>query len=117
MYFAAFPPEINSALMYSGAGATPLLGAAASWDSLASDLSSSAAQYASVIGSMDGVWVGPSAEMMSTSATRYLSWLTETASQAELTANQARAAAAAYQEAFSAPVPPPLIAANRTQLS
>ena len=117
MYFAAFPPEINSALMYSGAGASPMLGAATAWDGLASDLSSSAAQYASVIGSMDGVWVGPSAEMMSTSATRYLSWLTETAAQAELSATQARIAAEAFQTAHAATVAPPLIAANRTQLS
>src|ERR1700757_1476412 len=104
MYFAAFPPEINSALMYSGAGASPMLGAATAWDGLASDLSSSAQQYASVIGSMDGVWVGPSAEMMSTSAARYLSWLTETASQAELSATQARIAAEAVQTSHSATI-------------
>jgi PPE-repeat protein len=117
MDFAALPPEINSARMYAGAGAGPLLEAAAAWDSLASDLSSSAAQYASVIGSMDGVWVGPSATAMSTSATRYLSWLSETAAQAQVTAGQASVAAEAYQAAFVLTVPPPVIAANRTQLS
>jgi PPE-repeat protein len=39
------------------------------------------------------------------------------AAQAEQTANQARAAAAAYEGAFAATVPPPVIAANRSLLS
>jgi PPE-repeat protein len=38
-------------------------------------------------------------------------------SQAEQTANQARAAAAAFEAAFAATVPPPVIAANRSLLS
>jgi PPE-repeat protein len=40
-----------------------------------------------------------------------------TAAQAEQTANQAMAAAAAYEAAFGMTVPPPVIAANRTQLA
>jgi PPE-repeat protein len=39
----------------------------------------------------------------------------ETAAQAEQAATQARAAAAAYEQAFAATVPPPLIAANRAE--
>ena len=39
------------------------------------------------------------------------------AGQAEQTAAQARAAASAYQSAFTAMVPPATIAANRTQLA
>ena len=42
-------------------------------------------------------------------------WLNTTAAQAEQAATQARAAAAAYEQAFAATVPPPLIAANRAQ--
>jgi PPE-repeat protein len=42
--------------------------------------------------------------------------MSATATQAEQTANQARAAAVAYEAAFLATVPPPVIAANRAQL-
>ena len=35
--FAARPPEINSGLMYSGAGAGPLMAAASSFSSLSSE--------------------------------------------------------------------------------
>ena len=43
--------------------------------------------------------------------------MTAAAGQAEQTAGQARAAASAYQVAFTTMVPPPVIAANRTQLA
>ncbi|HEX5253484.1 MAG TPA: PPE family protein, partial [Mycobacterium sp.] len=46
----------------------------------------------------------------------YLAWMSTTATQAELAATQARAAAAAYETAFVMTVPPPVIAANRTLL-
>ncbi|NGY03021.1 PPE domain-containing protein, partial [Mycobacterium tuberculosis] len=38
MEFPVLPPEINSVLMYSGAGSSPLLAAAAAWDGLAEEL-------------------------------------------------------------------------------
>jgi PPE-repeat protein len=63
-----------------------------------------------------GVWMGPSAVAMVAAGTTYAMWLTTTAAQAEQTANQARAAASAYEAAFAATVPPPLIAVNRPQL-
>ncbi|MGO9383763.1 MAG: PPE domain-containing protein, partial [Mycobacterium sp.] len=40
MSFLVFPPEINSSLLYSGAGSSPMLAAAASWNGLAAELSS-----------------------------------------------------------------------------
>ena len=49
--------------------------------------------------------------------TPYVSWLSTTAGQAEDTANQARASAAAYETAFMGTVPPPVIAANRVLLA
>ena len=38
MSFFVLPPEVNSALMLSGAGSTPLLAAATAWEGLASEL-------------------------------------------------------------------------------
>lgn len=117
MDFAALPPEINSGRMYAGAGSGPLLAAASAWDALAAELSSAASSYESVVTSLTEEWSGPSSASMATAAEPYVAWMATTAAQAELSANQARAAAAAYEAAFAATVPPPVIAANRTQLA
>ena len=116
MDFAALPPEINSARMYAGAGPGPLLIAAAAWDALADELSSTASNYLSVIEGLNSSWQGPSSMSMAAAATPYVTWMTTTAAQAEETANQARTAVAAYETAFAATVPPPVIVANRTLL-
>lgn len=117
MDFAALPPEINSGRMYAGAGSGPLLAAASAWAALAAELGSAASSYESVVSSLSGEWSGPSSSSMAASAEPYVSWMSTTAVQAELSANQARAAAAAYEAAFAATVPPPVVAANRTQLA
>jgi PPE-repeat protein len=54
---------------------------------------------------------------MTATATPYIGWLYTTAEQTKQTAMQARAAAAAFDQAFAMTVPPPVIAANRTQLA
>lgn len=48
MEFPVLPPEINSVLMYSGAGSSPLLAAAAAWDGLAEELGSAAVSFGQV---------------------------------------------------------------------
>jgi PPE-repeat protein len=50
-------------------------------------------------------------------AAPYTAWLSSTAAQAEQTASQAQAAAGAYEAAFAASIPPPVIAANRATLA
>ncbi|GFG76511.1 PPE family protein [Mycobacterium botniense] len=117
MDYATLPPEINSARIYTGAGSGPLLAAAAAWDGLAAELRSTAASYSSVVSGLTAAWRGPSSVSMAAAATPYVAWLITTAAQAEQTASQARAAAAAYQTAFAATVPPPVIAANRAELA
>ncbi len=115
--FAAQPPELISAKIYSGPGAESLQAAAAAWDGLSSELQSTAANFQSVIsGLISGDWTGPSSEAAAAAAAPYVSWLGTTAGQAEQTAGQARAAATAYETALAATVPPAEIAANRTQL-
>ena len=117
MDFAFLPPEINSGRMYTGPGAGPMLAAAAAWDDLATELSSTAASYASTVSSLTGgTWQGPSSESMATAAATYVDWMNTTAAQAELTSTQAKAAVAAYEAAFAATVPPPVIEANRALL-
>lgn len=116
MDFGALPPEINSGRMYSGPGSGPLLAAAAAWDALAAELSSTASSYNSVVTSLTQAWSGPTAATMSAAARPYAGWMGSTAVQAQQAAAQARAAAAAYDAAFAATVPPPVIEANRSLL-
>ncbi|MBV8861677.1 MAG: PPE domain-containing protein, partial [Mycobacterium sp.] len=64
-----------------------------------------------------GSWSGPSSASMAAAAATYSGWLTATATQAEETAAQAKAAVAAYQAAFTSTVPPSTVAANRSELT
>jgi len=53
---------------------------------------------------------------MAAAAAPYVAWLSAAASKAELVANQSRLSAGAFEAAFAATVPPPVIAANRALL-
>jgi len=94
-----------------------MLAAASAWDGLAAELQSTTASYRAAISELTGgPWLGSSSASMAAAATPYLDWMTMTAGQAEQTATQARAAAAAYEAAFAMTVPPPVIVANRSLL-
>jgi PPE-repeat protein len=118
MSFMIFPPEINSGLMYSGAGSGPLMAAASAWSELAADLESTAASYQAVLGQLTGTsWLGPTSARMAAATAPYVDWLATTAGQAAQTSAQAQFAAAAYEGAFAATVPPAVIVANRALLA
>ena len=69
MSFMVFPPEINSALMFSGAGSAPLLEASAAWDGLAPELSSAASTFSSVTSGLAGqAWQGAASQAMTAAA-------------------------------------------------
>jgi PPE-repeat protein len=118
MSFMMFPPEVNSGLMYSGAGSGPLMAAASAWDELAADLETTANSYQTVIQQLTGgPWLGPSSARMASATAPYIAWLQGSSVQAAQTSAQARLAAAAYEGAFDATVPPAVIAANRALLA
>jgi PPE-repeat protein len=118
MSFMMFPPEINSSLMYSGAGSGPLMAAASAWDELAADLEATAASYQTVLTQLTGTtWLGPTSARMAAATAPYVDWLALTSGQAAQTSAQARFAAAAYEGAFASTVPPAVIAANRALLA
>ncbi|WP_156781294.1 PPE family protein, partial [Mycobacterium gordonae] len=117
MDFGALPPEVNSGRIYTGPGAGSLLVAAQMWEILAVDLYSAASSVQSVVWGMTvGSWIGSSAALMAAASAPYLAWINVTAAQAELTANQARTAVAAFEAAFAMTVPPTVITENRAQL-
>ncbi|MCV7100533.1 PPE family protein [Mycobacterium palustre] len=118
MDFGALPPEINSARMYAGAGAGPMMAAASAWNTLAAELSSTAAGYESVITELTAEqWLGPASTSMVAATQPYVAWMNVTAAHAQHAATQAAASAAAFEAAFAATVPPWVVAANRAQLA
>jgi PPE-repeat protein len=115
--FTLLPPEVNSGLIFGGAGAGPMLAAASAWAELASELSTSASSFDSVISALtSGQWTGPSADLMAQAAAPYLQWLTAAVGHAEGSAAQAHAAAAAFEAALAATVHPAAVATNRLTL-
>ncbi|WP_196770632.1 PPE family protein, partial [Mycobacterium colombiense] len=118
MDFGALPPEFNSARMYSGPGPASMMAAAWAWNMLAAELDSAATAYDTVITQLTSEgWMGPASRQMADAAKPYLAWMRTSAAQAEQAATSARAAVGAYETAFAATVPPPLIEANRTLLA
>lgn len=94
-----------------------MLAAAAAWDVLGAELHSTAASYASTIENLTvGTWQGPTAVAMAAAVGPYVSWISATAALADQAAAQANIAVGAYETAFAATVPPPVIAANRALL-
>jgi PPE-repeat protein len=95
-----------------------MLAAAAAWDGLAAELNSTASSYQAMITRLtDEGWMGPASESMAAAIAPYLTWMSGTGATAEQAAAQAAAAAAAFEAAFAMTVPPPAVAANRTQLA
>jgi PPE-repeat protein len=114
--FGMLPPEVNSARMYAGPGSSSMQAAASSWNGLAAELSSAATGYEQVVNQLvSDEWMGPASTAMASAAQSYVSWLSNTATQAEQAAAQATSAAAAYEQAFAATIPPPMVAANRAE--
>ncbi|OBK39554.1 hypothetical protein A5658_23935, partial [Mycobacterium sp. 1245111.1] len=114
--FGALPPEMNSGRLYAGPGSGPIMAAASAWQAMAGQLESVARGYAAVIAGLQGEsWSGNASSAMADAAAPYVDWMATAATKAEETAGQARAAAAAYEAAFTAAVPPALITANRAQ--
>jgi PPE-repeat protein len=118
MSFMFFPPEINSGLMYSGAGSGPLMAAASAWGELAADLEATATSYQTVLAQLTGTtWLGPTSARVAAATAPFVEWLQGSSVQAAQTSAQASLAAAAYEGAFTATVPPAVVAANRSLLA
>jgi PPE-repeat protein len=112
--FGALPPDVNSARIYAGPGATSLTTAATAWSSLAAELNSTAQSYEKIVTALSSEeWTGTASATMAAAAQPYITWMQTTAAQAEESATQARMAAAAYESALAATVPPPAVATNR----
>jgi len=110
------PPEINSTMMFSGAGGAPMLAAAASWEGLAGELGTAAQSFSSVTSDLAAqAWQGPASAAMLEAATRYSGFLTAATTHAQTAATQAQAVVSVFEAAQAATVHPVAVAANRSQ--
>src|SRR5512142_3044967 len=113
----ALPPEVTSALIYSGPGAGSMLEAAAAWQQVGAELENSVALYSAAVSSLAESWSGPSSSAMIQAVQPYLAWMRNTAQQAQQTAASAQEAAAAFSAAHASITPPAVVSANRTRLA
>lgn len=116
MSFSIFPPEINSELIYTGPGSSPLLEAAAAWANLSAEMMTAATSTQSVITNLDSTWTGAGSAAATTSVAPYVAWLEQAAANAAQNAALATQAASLFEAARAASVPPAVIAANRAML-
>ena len=112
MFYGALPPEVNTARLMTGAGAEPMLQAAASWELLAVSLETQAEELAGSLAALSGSWQGSGSERAVQATTPMVVWLRTTALQAQKRAMQAIAQATAYTAALVATPPLPEIEMN-----
>lgn len=112
--YSVLPPEINSLLIFAGAGAAPMLAAATAWNGLAEELGTAASSFGAVTSGLTGqAWQGAAAAAMTAAAAPYAAWLSAAAAQAAGAAGQAQAVAGAFEATLAAMVQPVMVEANR----
>ncbi len=105
MLWHGMPPELNTARLMMGAGAAPMLQAAAGWQALAISLEAQADELAASLASLTSVWSGSASERAVSSTTPMVVWLRTVAAQAMKRALQATAQANAYTAAMATTPP------------
>ncbi|VEG37673.1 PPE-repeat containing protein [Mycolicibacterium flavescens] len=112
MFWHAMPPEFNTARLMAGAGAAPMLQAAAGWEALAISLETQADELAASLASLTAVWSGTASERVVAATMPMVAWLRTVSAQAQKRALQATAQANSYSLAMATTPPLPEIEQN-----
>lgn len=110
-------PEVNSDLMYAGAGPDPMYAAVITWQNLANQVDNAAVTFADVLGMLLKEWTGPTAIQMFQAAAPFPLWLAGLAQQIRHTGAQLDCVYQAYCVAYKKTVAPQTIATNREELA
>lgn len=112
MFWHALPPEFNTARLMAGAGAAPMLQAAAGWEALAISLETQADELAASLAALTSVWSGSASERVVAATMPMIAWLRTVSAQAMKRALQATAQANSYSQAMATTPPLPEIEQN-----
>jgi len=112
MIWHAMPPELNTARLMFGAGATAMLQAAAGWEAFAIELETQADELASSLAALSSAWSGTASERAVSATMPMVVWLRTVSAQAQKRAAQAAAQASSYTTAMVTTPPIPEIEAN-----
>lgn len=107
MIWHAMPPEVNTSRLMLGAGAAPMLQAAAGWEAFAIALETQADELAGSLVALAGAWSGQASEKAIAGITPMVLWLRTVSLQAHKRSVQAMAQATAYTTAMA--TTPPLV--------
>ena len=105
MFWHGMPPEINTARLMMGAGAAPMLQAAAGWEALAISLETQADELAASLAALTSVWSGSASERAVSATMPMVIWLRTVSAQAMKRAMQATAQANSYSLAMATTPP------------
>lgn len=108
----ALPPEVNTGRLMAGAGAAPMLQAAAGWEALAVLLEAQADELAASLANLSSVWTGGASERAVAATMPMVVWLRTTSAQAMKRALQAANQANSYTLAMATTPPIPEIEQN-----
>ncbi|MCH9730371.1 MAG: PPE family protein [Actinomycetia bacterium] len=111
-WWPAFPPEINTSRLMCGAGAAPMMQAAAGWEALAISLETQADELAAALASLAQMWQGMGSERAIQASMPMVIWLRMLSLQAHKRAIQAAAQATAHTTALATTPPLPEIELN-----
>nr|WP_090277046.1 PPE family protein [Mycolicibacterium komanii]CRL70930.1 PPE-repeat containing protein [Mycolicibacterium komanii] len=112
MFWHALAPEFNTARLMAGAGAAPMLQAAAGWEALAISLETQADELAASLATLTSVWSGSASERVVAATMPMIAWLRTVSAQAMKRALQATAQANSYSLAMATTPPLPEIEQN-----
>jgi len=117
MDFGSYPPEVNSARMFAGAGSGPMLAAAEAWAALAAGLNSAANSCQAVVSALTaGPWLGPSSESMSAAARVVCGVVASHRRPGRRNLRSGQGRGRCLPNRVFGDRPPPMVAANRSQL-
>ncbi|GBG37580.1 PPE family protein [Mycobacterium montefiorense] len=111
--WGAFPPEIHSALLSTGAGPGGLIAAAEAWRTLAVQYTDTATELTAILATTQAAaWEGPTAAQFVAGHQSYVLWLDHTSAVATATATKYETMAAAYASALGAMPTPAELSGN-----